>query len=318
MGADLAPDAVLEGRDDLPARRVVLRVGGEDHADVHGETHRVALDLDVALLQDVEEADLDATGEVRQLVEGEDPPVGARQQAVVHGELAREVVASAGGPDGIHVADDVGDRHVRGGQLLDVALLGREPGDRRLVALLRHQVAAPLAERPEGVVVDLAARHRGQGGIEQGGQAAEEPALGLPAQAEEDHVVAGEDRVRDLRDHRLVVAEDAGEEPLSRLELAEEVPAHLLLHALLPSPRARQLAHRPWLSLPVRHCGPSPWHYPPLRAERLNRGSAELAVVFCSRAARRSAARRHSQGLEGVLSMSRKPWRVVSFRAEVE
>ena len=119
---------------------------------------------------------------------------------------------SARGADGVDVADDVGDGHVRRGQLLDVALLGGEPGDRRLVPALGHEVAAAAAERTEGVVVDLAPGHHGQGGIEQGGEAAQEPALGLAAQAEQDHVVAREDRVRDLGHDGLVVAEDAREE----------------------------------------------------------------------------------------------------------
>ena len=159
VGADLAADAVLERRDDLAARGVVLGVRGEDHAHVEGQPHRVALDLDVALLEDVEEPDLDAAGEVGQLVEGEDPAVGARQQAVVHGQLAGQVVAAAGGADGVDVADDVGDGHVRRGQLLHVALVGGQEGDRRLVAPLarRGRGSAGRAGRKR-IVVDLAAR----------------------------------------------------------------------------------------------------------------------------------------------------------------
>src|SRR4029079_19120946 len=98
--------------------------GGEDHAQVEREADRVTLDLDVSLLEDVEEADLDAPGEVGQLVEGEDAAVRAGQQPVVHRQLAGQVVPATRGPDGVHVADDVGDRHVGGGQLLDVAVVG--------------------------------------------------------------------------------------------------------------------------------------------------------------------------------------------------
>ena len=65
-------------------------------------------------------------------------------------------------PDGIDVADHVGDGHVGRGQLLDVALVRSQPGDRRLVAALRDEVAAAPAERPQRVVVDLAAGHHGQ------------------------------------------------------------------------------------------------------------------------------------------------------------
>jgi len=43
------------------------------------------------------------------------------------------------------------------------------------------------------------------------------PGLGLAAQAEEEQVVAGEDRVGDLRQHGLAVAEQAGEDRVERL-----------------------------------------------------------------------------------------------------
>ena len=89
--ADLGADAVLERRDDLAARRVVLGVGGEDHQHVERQPHRVALDLDVALLQDVEQADLDLAGQVGQLVDGEDAAVRPRQQPEVHRQLVAEL-----------------------------------------------------------------------------------------------------------------------------------------------------------------------------------------------------------------------------------
>ena len=95
MRPDLGADAVLQRRDDLAARRVVLRVRREDEHDVERQPHRVAFDLDVALLEDVEEADLDLAREVGQLVDREDAAVGPRQQPVVHRQLARELDAAA-------------------------------------------------------------------------------------------------------------------------------------------------------------------------------------------------------------------------------
>ena len=248
MGADLAADAVLERRDDLPARGVVLRVRGEDHADVDGQPHRVALDLHVPLLEDVEEAHLDAPREVGQLVEGEDPPVRPRQQAVVHGQLAGEVEPSARGPDRVHVADDVGDGHVGRRELLDVALVRREPGDRGGVALLGEEVAAALAQRPEGVVVDLAPRDHRRRRVEQAGEAAQDPALRLAPQAQQDHVVPRQHGVDELGDDGVVVAHDAGEDGRARLELAQQVAAHLLLHRdTLRGTRHPQLSEGPGL-----------------------------------------------------------------------
>ena len=74
--ADLRAEAVLEGRDDAAAVRVVLGIGGGDHEHVEVQAHLVAADLHVALFHDVEETDLDALGEVGQLVDGEDAAIG--------------------------------------------------------------------------------------------------------------------------------------------------------------------------------------------------------------------------------------------------
>ena len=82
-----------------------------------GQADLVAPHLHVALLEHVEQADLDALGQVGQLVDGEDAPVGARHQAVVQGELVGQV-AALGHLDRVDLADQIGDRRVRGGELL--------------------------------------------------------------------------------------------------------------------------------------------------------------------------------------------------------
>ena len=143
------------------------------------------------------------------------PAVGARDQAEVHRQLAGEV-APLGVLDHVDLADQVGDRHVGRGELLVVARLAADPVDRRVVALRGDQVAGVLGERGIGMVVDLRAgddRHRV---VEQVDELAEHPGLGLAAEAEEEHVVLREDRVLDLRDDGLLVAEDVGEERLAR------------------------------------------------------------------------------------------------------
>ena len=115
VGADFAADAVFEGGDDLAAGGVVLGVGGEDDGYVEGEADGIALNLDVAFLHDVEERYLDFSGEVGDLVDGEDAAVGAGEQAVVHGEFGAEVLVAAGGFDGVDVAYEVGYGDVGGG-----------------------------------------------------------------------------------------------------------------------------------------------------------------------------------------------------------
>ena len=64
MGADLRTDAVLERGNDLAARRIVLGIGGKDQGEIERQPHGIALNLDVALLHDVEEAHLNLDGEV--------------------------------------------------------------------------------------------------------------------------------------------------------------------------------------------------------------------------------------------------------------
>ena len=125
MGANLRADAILERRDDFAARGIVLGVGAEDQRHVELQPHRVAFDLDVALLHDVEQRHLDFAGEVGQLVDGEDAAVGAGQQAIVHGQFAGKIFPAARGLDGIEVADQVGDGDVGRGQLFNVALVAR-------------------------------------------------------------------------------------------------------------------------------------------------------------------------------------------------
>ena len=87
MRAHLRADAVLEWRYDLAARRVILRIGAEYEGDVERQAQRVAFDLHIAFLHDVEQPDLDFSREVRQFINGENAAIGARHQAVVHRQL---------------------------------------------------------------------------------------------------------------------------------------------------------------------------------------------------------------------------------------
>ena len=130
VGADLRAEAVLERRDDAAAVGVVLGVGRRHQHDVERQADLVAADLHVALLEHVEQADLDALGEVGELVDGEDAAVGAGHEPVVDGELVGEV-AALGDLDGVDLADEVGDRRVGRGQLLAEAAVAVHPLDRR-------------------------------------------------------------------------------------------------------------------------------------------------------------------------------------------
>ena len=148
MGADFASDAVFERSDDLSACRVVFRIGGEDEQDIQWQTDRIALNLDVAFLHDIEKPDLDFPGQIRQFVYGENSAVGARQQTIVHGQLVREISASPCRLDGIYVADNIGDGHVGRCEFFHKAILPFEPGDRSAFALFGYHFAASSADGP--------------------------------------------------------------------------------------------------------------------------------------------------------------------------
>ena len=70
--------------------------------------------------------------------------------------------------------------------------------------------------------------------IEKRGQSAQDSGLRLSAQAKEDEVVTAEQRVDDLRHHRLFVADDAVEDWFARREPGEEVRAKLIFHRAEP------------------------------------------------------------------------------------
>ncbi len=142
VGADLGAEAVLEGRDDPAPVGVVLGVGRRHQHDVEGQPDGEAADLDVALLEHVEQAHLDPLGQVGELVDGEDPPVRPRHQAVVQGQLVGEV-AALGDLDGVDLADEVRDGGVGRGQLLREAEVPVHPPQRGVVALARPRGRGP-------------------------------------------------------------------------------------------------------------------------------------------------------------------------------
>src|SRR6185436_15027413 len=111
VGADLRAEAVLEGRDDASAIRVVLGVGAGDDIHVDRQPHLVAANLDVALFHDVQQAHLDTLGQVRQLVEREDATIGPRHEPVVDGQLVAEV-STFGDLDRVDLADEIRDGDV--------------------------------------------------------------------------------------------------------------------------------------------------------------------------------------------------------------
>ncbi len=229
VGPDFRPDAILERCDDLAARRVVLGVRGEHQHDVQLQPERIPLDLNIALLQDVEQSHLNLASQIGQLVDREDAPVRPWQQSVVHRQFVGEIEARLGRLDGIDVAQHVGDGHVGRCELLDVSRLARHPGDRHVVPVARDALPARSADRCERIVVDLAAWDDRHPLVEQIDQSAEDPALRLSAKAEQDEVMTREDGIDELRDDGFAISNDAGEQRFVGLKLPNQVVADFLL-----------------------------------------------------------------------------------------
>jgi hypothetical protein len=175
--------------------------------------------LHVALLHDVEESDLNFAGEVGDFVDGEDTAVSAGKEAVVHRQLAAEVLIAAGGFDGVDVADQIGYGDVGCGEFFYEAIIWCKPRYGRVFSEARDEVAAELGDGGVRIVTHLGAGDVGAGGVEEGGQRAKDARLGLAAEAEEDEVVLAEDGVDELGDDGVFVADDAGEERGLRLVL---------------------------------------------------------------------------------------------------
>jgi len=75
--ANLGANAVFERGDDLSTSGVVFGIRAEDDGDIEREANGVSLNLHVAFLHDIEEADLNFSGEVGKFVDGEDAAIGA-------------------------------------------------------------------------------------------------------------------------------------------------------------------------------------------------------------------------------------------------
>src|SRR5581483_8542072 len=142
MRSDFGSDAIFQRRDDLAARRVVFRVRRKYQHYVERQSHRIALNLHVAFLHDVEEANLDFAGEIGQLVDREDTAIRARQKAVVNREFVAEQMPALSRLDRIDVADDVGNGHVGCRELLDKSRVATHPIDVRGIAVQLDRLTA--------------------------------------------------------------------------------------------------------------------------------------------------------------------------------
>ena len=215
--SDLGANPVLERRDDLAAGRVVFRVRGEHEHDVELQPNGIALDLHIPFLEDVEESHLNLAREIGQFVDGEDAAVRARQQPIVHGEFVGEIQTALRGLDRIDVANHVGNRHVRRRELLDVAVVTWHPHDGQRISFGPDARTAGSANRIQRVVVNFASGDDGDVLVEQIDEATKDATLRLSAESEQDEVVSRQNRVHQLGDNGVFVADHAREQTLASL-----------------------------------------------------------------------------------------------------
>src|SRR5580704_13057428 len=230
--ANLRADAVFEGRDDFSTCRVIFGICAEDDSDIEREANGIALNLHVAFLHDVKQADLNFSGEVWKLVNGEDAPIRARQQSVMNRELARKFMPTAGRFDGVNVADEVRDCHVGRSELLHVAIVGREIRNRSRVSQARDFFAATTADRRVRIVANLAAGEIRHMRIKQCRKRAQNTAFRLSSQAEQNEVVPRENRVHNLWHNRIVIADNAGKNTrvITVTQAGDQVFTKLVFH----------------------------------------------------------------------------------------
>src|SRR5712664_3197767 len=279
--ANFGADAVFQWCDDFSAGGIVFGIGGEDEEHVERKAEGIALNLDVALLHDVEEADLNFSGEVGELVDSKDTAIGAGKKAVVDGEFVGKIAAAAGGADGVDVADDIGHGDIGRGKFFDEAIFARHPGDRRVIAIGGNSFAAGTADRLERIVVDFAAGDDGHLGVEEIDECTQDAALGLAAEAEKNEIVAGEQSVDDLRDDGVFVAVDAGKQRLALFDGAEQIAADFVFHgeggaARVEVRNAPELAERARFRLSGRLHKSAGRHGVPFREPRSGRGPHKL------------------------------------------
>src|SRR6266508_6268358 len=80
----------------------------------------------------------------------------------------------------------------------------------------------------KGIIVDFGARQDRNLIVEQISQLSNDATLGLPAQPQKDQVVARQERVNKLGNDGFFVSDNARKEPLMRLQLTNQIRAHLV------------------------------------------------------------------------------------------
>ncbi len=112
-----------------------------------------------------------------------------------------------------------------------IAAVAADPFDRAGVPFVGDQVAGIFREGGKGIVVDLGTCDDGHRVVEQVDEHSQHAGLSLAAQSQKEQVVARENRVDDLGNDGLVVADNSGKQRFAASELGQQVPPHLVFDA---------------------------------------------------------------------------------------
>ena len=186
----LGADPVFQGGHDASPVGVILGVGGENELHVEGQAHLEPTDLHIPFFQDIEQGNLYARLQVRKLVDGKNAAVGPGY----HPEMDHAVVGirqlEIRRLDGVYIPDQVGHRHIGGGQFFVEPLRTVQPGYFGGIALLFDAFAGISRKRPEGVVVQFRTCHFRDPFVKQVYHQPCQAGLGLPPEPQQVDVVA--------------------------------------------------------------------------------------------------------------------------------
>ncbi len=169
VSQDLGADTILQRSDYLSARGVVFRVCRKHQHHVERQTHRVTLNLHVALLHDIEETNLNLPGQIGQLIDCKNASVRPWQQTVVDCQFIAQQVAAFCGFDRIDITDDVSDSHIGSGELFYKARIAIDPIDGCHIAVEFYGLAPKGGDRFERIVVNFRAGDDGNPFVQQFG-----------------------------------------------------------------------------------------------------------------------------------------------------
>ena len=109
-------------------------------------------------------------------------------------------------------------------------MIAADPLQRQRIAHLFGLLAAGTANRIVRIIVDLASFDDRYAFIQKTEQAANDSRFALAALTEENHMVAGENGILDLRYDGFVITDDARQDPFAAFHVAHEILAHFIAH----------------------------------------------------------------------------------------